>query len=707
MLTTALVQMQVRAGRPDDNVARMLRFLSQTRRHGAQLVVFPELCISGYILGDCWEQDRVVEDFAAYSEEIREASAGLAVVFGNVAIDPERSAEDGRLRKYNAAWVCVDRQWIERQNLPCALPCGVHPKTLQPNYRFFDDNRHFYSLTQLAAESGSQLHHWMVPYRLPIASSSAANDPAGAANQPARCTTDEVNELRLGVQLCEDLWYADYRYAGAALNTLPAWKRAGATLVVNLSASPWTALKNAKRHRMVSTALAETAIDYYYVNNVGAQNNGKNVIVFDGATTAYAADRQILAMASQWTEELLVVPPRQVLTPPGADADGRLSNTATVHASTAHTTRPSTATATASGASQRSDQLSQRSDQLSQRSDHATSEASMSELHSAIRCGLLHLDQLLGGTAKYLIGVSGGVDSSLVAALLADTFTASRVLAINMPTRFNSALTQRNARHLCSALGIDFQSCSIETLYAEVAALVAGIDFARHTESGDAALLQENIQARIRGADVLAAVAAKYGCVFTNNANKTELALGYATLYGDVNGAIAPIADLYKTGVFALARYLNQTIYQSEVIPWNLLNGEVVPSAELSAAQDITKGCGDPIRYDYHDCILRQFIEYRRHPLDLMQWYLDDELLTRIGYPFTERFRDTFASPAEWLADLEWIDALLRRGLFKRIQSPPLIVLSKRAFGFDLRESQLPPLRPRAYAACRQAILDL
>ena len=418
----------------------------------------------------------------------------------------------------------------------------------------------------------------------------------------------------------------------------------------------------------MSTALAETAVDYYYVNNVGAQNNGKNVIVFDGASTAYATNGQILAMASQWTEELLVLP--QLATNVTRTNDQIISNS---------TRSPMSTYPTA----------------FNQGSAHPFADVPLSDLHLAIRCGLLHFDQLLGGHTKYLVGVSGGVDSSIVAALLVDTFTADRVLAINMPTRFNSTLTQDNARRLCHALQVELVSCPIEDLHTEVATLVAGVDFSQHTPSGDAQLLQENIQARVRGADVLAAVAAKYSCLFTNNANKSELALGYTTLYGDTNGAIAPIADVYKTTVFALARYLNQTIYQREVIPWNLLNGEVVPSAELSATQDITKkGYGDPFHYDYHDCVLRQLIECRKHPLDLMQWYLQGELLERIGYPYAERFCAYFATAAEWLSDLEWIDALLRRGLFKRIQAPPLIVLSKRAFGFDLRESQLPPLRP-------------
>ena len=227
----------------------------------------------------------------------------------------------------------------------------------------------------------------------------------------------------------------------------------------------------------------------------------------------------------------------------------------------------------------------------------------------------------------------------------------------------------------------------------------------RH-EAGDyTRLVDENIQARIRGADILAGIAAKCGLVFTNNGNKTEVALGYATLYGDVNGAVAPIADLYKTQVVELARYLNETVYGREVIPRNLIDGEVVPSAELSEAQDVTRGLGDPIKYGYHDALLRQLIEYRRHPLEILEWYRDGVLFERIGWDDIALFRGYFPDDGAFVNDLEWLWQQIRVNYFKRIQAPPVIVLSKRAFGFDLRESQLPAYWPQRYAAVKAALL--
>ena len=388
------------------------------------------------------------------------------------------------------------------------------------------------------------------------------------------------------------------------------------------------------------------------------------MLVFDGDTTVYAPDGTVTARLAPWREgELRVgagstpapIPHRGGDPPPGpADAPGERRGRG----------------------------------------------RELDAILNALSTGLRHLDDLRGGSARFLVGVSGGVDSSLVTALLAHVLGPERVLAVNMPTRFNSALTRNNARDLCARLAVDYLVCPIEELYERVAGMVRGARFAAG-EGAYTTLVDENVQARIRGADVLAGLAAKFGAVFTNNGNKTETALGYATLYGDVNGAIAPIADLYKTDVFALARHLNEAVFEREVIPANLYDGTTVPSAELSGAQDVTKGLGDPIRYGYHDAILRQMIEYRHHLVDFFEWMLDGRFFERIGWNGNGRSLADFSGAGEWIEDLEWLDRQLRMNYFKRVQAPPIIVVSKRAFGFDLRETQAPEYRPRRYAALR------
>jgi NAD+ synthase (glutamine-hydrolysing) len=293
----------------------------------------------------------------------------------------------------------------------------------------------------------------------------------------------------------------------------------------------------------------------------------------------------------------------------------------------------------------------------------------------------------------------------VVLALLVLAVGHERVAAVNMPTRFNSRRTRDNAAFLCAALQVPLGVCPIQEHYERLARVIREMDLPGLR--GDyTRLVDENVQARIRGADILAGLAARFGLVFTNNGNKTETALGYATLYGDVNGAIAPIADLFKTEVFDLGRHLNGEVFAREVIPENLLSGETVPSAELSADQDVTRGLGDPIHYDYHDAVLRQLVEFRRHPVDLMQWLHDGELLQRLQWLEPGRFLGYFDSTARWLDDLDWVRRSLRINYFKRIQAPPIVVLSKRAFGFDLRESQLPEYTLRTEEALRQRLLQ-
>ena len=690
----ALAQMEVRAGRPDLNVESMLGFIGRARAAGAAIVAFPEMCIPGYVLGDVWEVDALVEDFEGWSDAVRDASRGIAVVFGNVALDRAAIGEDGRVRKLNAAWVCHDGRFVERAGLPAPLPHGVHPKTLHPNYRFFDDDRHFYSLRKIAGETGTRVSDWTIPYEI----------PAGGG------------VLRLGVQLCEDVWHQDYRDRHETLDTLRAWHRAGADLVINLSASPWTWQKNDKRHRVVREAMARSPAPFFYVNQVGAQNNGKNVLVFDGDTCGYHTDGSLAGRAPPWREAMLVF---------GGSgggigstgSDGSAENTGSLAApplwreavpvfggSGGGTEGIGSAGRTGSDGSAGSAEGA-GSDGSTGSTGVAPEQTEIEAIHDAIVTGLRHLDHVRGCGNRYLIGVSGGIDSGVVACMLRIAFGPERVFAVNMPTRFNAAVTRENARSLCEALGVAYLSCPIEDLYRALSARIRAAGFER--EPGTyTRLVDENLQARIRGSDVLAGIAAKCGLVFTNNGNKTEVALGYATLYGDVNGAVAPIADLYKTQVFALARRLNETVFRREVIPRNLIDGGTVPSAELSEAQDVTRGLGDPIKYGYHDALLRQLVEYRRHPLDLLEWYRAGALPERIGWGDEDRLRAYFPDARAFVEDLEWVAGQLRASCFKRIQAPPIIVLSKRAFGFDLRESQLPAYAPRAWERAKRALLS-
>lgn len=624
----ALVQIEVRPGRPDLNIEQMLSYIDKGRKAGVELIVFSEFCISGYILGDIWEVDALVEDFAEYSDMVCEASKDLTVLFGNVAVDKDNIGEDGRIRKYNGVFVCNDGQYVKRAGLPSGLPDGLHPKTLHPNYRFFDDDRHFYSLRKFADSCGKTVYDWIKPFEI---------------------QRRDGQKFRFGVQVCEDIWCQDYGYEGDFLDILRVYHERGAQAVFNLSSSPWTWQKNLKRNRVVRKILKRSPLPVFYVNHVGAQNNGKNIIVFDGDTTAYSSKGEVFIRARPWQEQML---------------------------------------------------LSFNKESL------PVSQGEIAAVYDAILMGLRHLDHIRDGENKFLLGISGGIDSSVVACMLEQAFGRERVFAVNMPTKFNASITQDNAQRVCQTLKVEYLSCPIQDLYERLSMRIQEIGFSKRT--GDySRLVDENVQARIRGADILAGLASKFGFIFTNNGNKTELALGYSTLYGDLNGAIAPIADLYKVQVWELAKFLNSRVYNREVIPENLLNGTTVPSAELSEDQDVTQGLGDPIKYGYHDAILLQMIEYRKHPVDFLEWFLDGTLLDQICWGNPEQFRTYFPDVKSWITDLEWVAQQVRITTFKRIQAPPIIVLSKRAFGFDLRESQLSLYEPRRYKVLKEKVLSM
>jgi NAD+ synthase (glutamine-hydrolysing) len=169
-----------------------------------------------------------------------------------------------------------------------------------------------------------------------------------------------------------------------------------------------------------------------------------------------------------------------------------------------------------------------------------------------------------------------------------------------------------------------------------------------------------------------------------NNSNKTEMAFGYTTLYGDMNGAIAPLGDLYKWEVYRLAQYINK-INKKEIIPREIF--EIIPSAELSDKQNAAKGQGDPILYPYHDKLMRAFVEFRKDPKEILEWYdkkiIEDEMILEKGL-----IKKYFKDRDQFKKDLEEKWKMYKLSYFKRIQAPPIIAVSRRVFGYDLRESQ-------------------
>ena len=267
-----LSQMDIVAGRPDKNMARMLRDIEIAGDKGSDLHVFNEMAIPGYMLGDEWENNSFVRECEDMNQEVVDATKGssMNVIWGNVATDRTRVNEDGRLRKYNAAFVARNGLLV-----PNGVSDGRVIKTLMPNYRQFDDKRHFTSLRDIVLEEEGGLER--VAERF----------------QPFEMVINDVRR-RVGVIICEDMWDDDY-----LLKPVQMLKSNGADMIVNISASPFGVGKQGKRDRLL--ARQSEGVDLIYANNAGAQNNSKNLYLFDGASPVYRDGKKIY-QAPSFTE---------------------------------------------------------------------------------------------------------------------------------------------------------------------------------------------------------------------------------------------------------------------------------------------------------------------------------------------------------------------------------------------------------------------
>jgi NAD+ synthase (glutamine-hydrolysing) len=431
------------------------------------------------------------------------------------------------------------------------------------------------------------------------------------------------------LSICEDGWDDDYPD-----KPIQRQRRGLRNILVNLSCSPYTKGKNGARNKRFAKHSEEfTAL--FYVNCVGIQNNGKGVFVFDGSTTVYNQGQQKGAL------------------PPLQECIGYLD---VVDETVTLAGGPWMAT--------------QKDPELKDVLVYGTKK---------------FLEQ--SGMSKAVIGLSGGIDSALSAMIHVKALGPENVVLVNMPTQYNSGTTKGIAAEIAKNLGCPYIVVPIGDLCSRLEDAVGnGLYSGAGTGALGYRVDAENIAARMRGAGIQAALAAGLGAVFPNNGNKSEVTVGYTTMYGDHAGYLAPIADLWKTEVYDVSKELSAEM--GGILPDSIFT--LKPSAELSDKQDVEKGLGDPMSYWYHDRLFASWMEpWQRYGIEkTFQDYLDGTLLKNLGLEGKEaEFNALFPTATDFISDAERWWGLFVKSAFKRVQAPPVLVVSRRSYGFDFREA--------------------
>jgi NAD+ synthase (glutamine-hydrolysing) len=506
---------------------------------GADLVVVPELVITGYPPMDLLERSGFVRDQLAELDALRAASRRIPIALG--AVIPVRDETRPR-RLWNAAVLLAGGEQL-----------AVRPKSLLPTYDVFDEKRYF--------------------------------------RRAERRETVRLGERCLGLTVCEDVWVEEMGYELDPVEELSA---AGADLVLNLSASPWHVGKALLRRRMVGALAAHHALPIVFVNQVG----GNDELIFDGGSFACDAAGQVMAHLPLFEEAFAVVDL--------ADGGGRLAP------------------------------------------DAVEDPDAVAQLEAGLLTGIRDYFRKQGLPPGAVVGLSGGIDSALTAHLGALALGPERVLGVVMPGPFSSDHSVRDAEELGRLIGIETRRVDITPIYdvyREAFRQLFG-------EREDYGVAQQNIQARIRGALLMAVSNAENRLVLATG-NKSELSMGYCTLYGDLVGGLAVLGDVYKRDVYALARRANRN---GERIPVHSI--EKPPSAELAPGQ---LDSDDLPPYEVLDAILEQAVEGRVG--------LDEVVLP----PGTSHkvVRDVIAR--------------IDRNEYKRRQAPLVLRTSPKAFGTGRR----------------------
>jgi len=526
-LRITMAQIDFVVGRIEGNRDRIQEIIENAKSHHADLVIFPELALSGYPPEDLLLRKDFLDRVDQALEEIALATQGITAIIGF----PERKA--GQL--FNSAAILQNGRKVQ-----------TYQKRLLPNYGVFDEKRYF----------------------------KEGESPC----------VFEIDRLKIGLTLCEDIWHEGPVEASVAR---------GANLIISLNASPFHSGKLEERHRLIKARAIAHQIPVVYLNLVGGQDE----LVFDGASFAVDCDGNLRFQAPEFRESLDTI---------------EIESQPVPHLLQASLTPP------------------------------LNEEA---RIYEALVTGIRDYVQK-NGFHGAVLGLSGGIDSALTLALAADALGPEQVEVILMPSRYTADMSNEDARLEVEALGCMMHTIPIEPAFKTFLEMLAPA-----FQGLPADLTEENIQARCRGI-LLMALSNKKGKILLTTGNKSEMSVGYATLYGDMAGGFAPLKDIPKLLVYRLSRYRNSI---SPVIPERVLTQ--APSAELRPDQRDEDSLPP---YPVLDDILERYIERDQSIADIIAAGLPEE-------------------------DVRRVTRMVDRNEYKRRQAPPGVKITARAFGRDRR----------------------
>ena len=594
-LRVAVAQINPTVGDIDGNADLIARDIRRATEAGAELVVFPELAVTGYPPKDLLLKPSFVE---RCEEVVRQLAAECRDITAAIGY-PARSDKPGGLLLYNSAAFCHGGRVAHR-----------HDKSLLPTYDVFDESRYF--------EPGPETD--LTPF----------------PDRPHHTARDR-EPMQLGISICEDLWNDEGVFSRRLYHDNPISKLAdaGADLFVNLSASPFIVRKHGFRKRLISHIAKRYGLPIVYCNQVG----GNDELVFDGRSVVYDCSGRLLAQGKGFEEDLLIVD--VPIGKPECKPDEALSPTSNAQRPTPTSDRQRTAFA---------------ADETDPTPTASRQRETLDEAYHALVLGLGDYCRKCG-FRDIVLGLSGGIDSALTACIAVAALGPKHVLGVTMPSRYSSGGSVEDSKVLAQRLGMTCHTVPIVEPHAAFEKLVQP-----YFEGMEPDATEENIQARCRGV-ILMAFSNKLGSLLVTTGNKSEMAVGYCTLYGDMAGGLAVLSDVPKTMVYDLSRWINEDKASplrervgGPVIPEDTITKP--PSAELREEQ---KDEDSLPPYDELDAIIERYVEREQSA---------SRIIEETGLDADEVLR---------------IVRLIDRNEYKRKQAAPGLKITGRAFGFGRR----------------------